>query len=65
MKTQELIKLLKKNKCRILRNGNRHDIWYSDITGRQFPVPRHKAEIPVGTLKNILKDAGLDKSFES
>ena len=60
MKTQELIKLLKKNKCRIIRNGSRHDIWYSEITGKQFPVLRHKAEIPVGTLKNIQKDAGLD-----
>lgn len=59
MKTQELLKLLKKNKCYVLRNGNRHDIWYSEITGKQFAIPRHKAEIPTGTLNNILKDAGL------
>lgn len=59
MKTQELLKLLKKNKCRIIRNGSKHDVWYSEITGRQFTIPRHKAEIPVGTLKNILKDAGI------
>ncbi|QNM08059.1 type II toxin-antitoxin system HicA family toxin [Wansuia hejianensis] len=61
MKTQELIKLLKKNKCYIIRNGSRHDIWYSEITKRQFPVPRHKAEVPIGTLNNILTDAGLRK----
>ena len=61
MKTQELIKLLKKNKCYIIRNGRRHDIWYSEITKRQFPVPRHKAEVPIGTLNNILTDAGLRK----
>lgn len=60
MKTQELLKLLKKNKCRIIRNGSRHDVWYSEITDRQFTVPRHKAEIPVGTLKNILRDAGIN-----
>ena len=60
MKTSELLKLLKKNKCSLIRNGSRHDIWYSEITGKQFTVPRHKAEIPAGTLKNILKDAGLD-----
>lgn len=59
MKTQELIKLLKKNNCYISRNGSRHDIWYSEITEKEFPVPRHKAEIPTGTLNNILKDAGL------
>lgn len=59
MKTQELLKLLKKSKCHIIRNGSRHDIWYSEVTGKQFAVPRHKAEIPNGTLNNILKDAGL------
>ncbi len=59
MKTQELLKLLKKNRCELIRNGSRHDIWYSDTTGKQFTVPRHKAEIPTGTLNNILKDAGL------
>ena len=59
MKTQELLKLLKKNGCSVLRNGSRNDIWYSNITGKQFSVPRHKAEIPAGTLNNILKDAGI------
>ena len=59
MKTQELVKLLKKNGCYISRNGTRHDIWYSEKTDEQFPVPRHKAEVAVGTLNNILKAAGL------
>lgn len=59
MRTQELLKKLKKAKCRIIRNGANHDIWYSEITGKKFPVPRHKAEIPTGTLNNILRDAGL------
>lgn len=59
MKTQELIKLLRKNKCYVLRNGSRHDIWYSENTQKQFVVPRHKAEVPIGTLRHILKDAGV------
>lgn len=59
MKIQELLKLLKKNNCEVLRNGSRHDIWFSPVTKKQFAVPRHKAEIPIGTLNNILKDAGL------
>lgn len=60
MKTQELIKLLKKNQCYVLRSGSRHDIWYSNLTDKQFTVPRHKADIPVGTMKNILRDAGIN-----
>ncbi|MCC8167861.1 MAG: type II toxin-antitoxin system HicA family toxin [Clostridiales bacterium] len=59
MKTQELVKLLRKNSCYIIRNGSNHDIWYSNTTQKQFTVPRHKAEIPIGTLKNILKDVGI------
>lgn len=59
MKTQELLKILKKNNCKLKRNGSRHDIWYSELTGKEFTVPRHKAEIPIGTLNNILKEAGL------
>lgn len=59
MKTQELIKMLKKGNCKVLRHGSNHDIWTSELTGKQFAVPRHKAEIPIGTLNNILKDAGL------
>ncbi len=59
MKTSELLKILKKNNCKLIRNGSRHDVWYSEITDKQFTVPRHKAEIPIGTLNNILKDAGI------
>lgn len=59
MKTQELIKQLKKSGCYIKRNGKKHDIWFSEITQREFPVPRHKAEIPPGTLNSIMKDAGI------
>lgn len=59
MKTQELIKQLKKNGCYLLRNGKKHDIWYSEKTNKQFTVPRHKQEIATGTLKSIMEDAGL------
>lgn len=59
MKTIELIKLLKKNNCYLLRHGTNHDIWYSPITNRQFAVPRHKAEVKTGTMKSIFKDAGI------
>ncbi len=60
MKTSELIKLLKKNGCYPLRNGKKHDIWYSPKTGKQFAVPRHLSQdIPTGTCRNIKKDAGI------
>lgn len=59
MKTSELLKILKKNGCYIIRSGSRHNIWYSPLSKKQFAVPRHKDDVKIGTLNNILKDAGL------
>ena len=61
MKVSELVKILKRNKCYLLRHGKNHDIWCSRITGKQFPVPRHPAQdVPKGTFENIKKDAGFE-----
>ena len=60
MRYSELEKELRKLKCSIVRQGSGHEIWYSPITGKNFPVSRHKTEeIPAGTLKSIKRDAGL------
>lgn len=60
MKTSEVIKLLKKHGCYILRHGKRHDIWYSPITGKEFPVDRHQSQdMAKGTYNGIRKDAGF------
>lgn len=61
MKTSELIKKLRNTKqCYIVEHGKEHDKWHSNITGKDFRVPRHPGkEIPAGTLNAILKDAGL------
>jgi predicted RNA binding protein YcfA (HicA-like mRNA interferase family) len=56
----EIVKVLKKNNCTLVRHGSNHDIWYSPITGRQFAVPRHKDEIKTGTAKSILREAGIE-----
>lgn len=60
MKFSELEKLLRANGCSPLYEGKRHTIWYSPITGEQFPVGRHKSEdVKKGTLNSILKAAGI------
>ena len=59
MKGSELVKLLRKNGCYLVEHGARHDGWFSPKTGKIFPVPRHKKEVPIGTALSILKDAGL------
>ena len=60
MKHSELMKLFSKNNIPLAQHGKRHDLYFSPITGKKFPVPRHAKEIATGTLKSIKKDAGLD-----
>lgn len=60
MKYSELVKQLTEIKCRIVRSGREHDIWYSPVTDKKFTVPRHKTkDVPMGTLNSIRKSAGL------
>lgn len=60
MKVSEMIKLLKKNNCYFIEHGKEHDKWHSDITGKDFRIPRHPSkELATGTANNILRDAGL------
>ncbi len=59
MKLSELLKLFSLNNIRLIQHGKRHDIYYSPLTNKKFPVPRHAKEIPDGTLKSIKSDAGI------
>ena len=60
MKQSELLKIFSKHGIKLVQHGKRHDIYYSPITGKKFPVPRHATEIAEGTLKSMMKDAGLE-----
>lgn len=56
----ELKRLLKKHGCQFEHEGKRHEMWYSPITGKRFPVGRHNSqEVFSGTCKEILKQAGI------
>lgn len=61
MKVSELKRLLKRAGCYECRTGTRaHDEWYSPISDSRFRIPRHDTkEIATGTMRNILKQAGL------
>ncbi|QLB44396.1 type II toxin-antitoxin system HicA family toxin [Mannheimia pernigra] len=60
MHSRDLIKELKAHGCYLKRMGKGdHQIWYSPITGKTFPVPHPKEDLAIGTLKSIKKSAGL------
>ena len=54
--------ILRKNGCRFVRHGKGdHDVWYSPLTGRSFPVDtkiksRH-------TANEIMKHSGIGHRF--
>lgn len=60
MKNSELKRQLRKGGSYMVGQYENHEKWYSPITGKTFPVPRHDSkEIAQGTLNKIMKDAGL------
>lgn len=61
MKYNELHRLLRKSRC-IEMDEERagHPLWYSQKTGKTFTTSHHGShEVKPGTLKEILKAAGL------
>lgn len=61
MTKREIEKLLKKAGFQ-KHSGRKHDIW-TKAGFPPIPVPRHKGDIPIGTTKSILKDAGLENQI--
>lgn len=59
MNRSELWRILKRNGCKIVEHGSRHDIVYSPITDTVFPLWRHSKEMRKGTVEAILKQAGI------
>ena len=37
-----------------------HEIWFSPVSRRYTTVPNHSGDIPEGTLRAILRQAGID-----
>lgn len=64
MNRSELLRILKKRGCKLVRNGSRHDIFYSPITQQEFPVWRHGKDIPKGTANAILQQAGIHRDAD-
>lgn len=56
----ELIRLLKKNGCKFDGHRANHDMYFCPKTGEVIAVGRHtKEEVRTGTMRAILKQAGI------
>ncbi len=56
----EIIKRLKRSGFEFDRQAaGSHEIWFNSRTDRYTTVPNHPGDIPEGTLRAILKQAGI------
>jgi predicted RNA binding protein YcfA (HicA-like mRNA interferase family) len=57
---KEIVKRLKAHGFLFDRQAaGSHEIWYNNQTDRYTTVPNHPGEMPEGTLRAILKQAGV------
>jgi predicted RNA binding protein YcfA (HicA-like mRNA interferase family) len=60
MKYSELERRLKLIGCYCVKNGKKHPIWFSPLTGNEFDMSHHRSEeVKFGTLKSIAKLSGV------
>ena len=58
---REIIKILKRLGFEFHRQAaGSHEIWHNPGTNRYTTIPNHAGDMPEGTLKAILKQAGID-----
>jgi predicted RNA binding protein YcfA (HicA-like mRNA interferase family) len=61
LKYGELTRRLRALGVRLAGQRRRHEMWYNRFNGRFSYIPRHRGEIPTGTLNKILSDLGISR----
>ena len=60
-KYREIVNLLKKFGFEFYRQAaGSHEIWYNPQTNKFTTIPNKSGDMPEGTLRAILKQAGID-----
>ncbi len=60
-KYRDVVKKLKKLGFEFMRQAaGSHEIWFNQKTNSYTTIPNHPGDLPEGTLRAILKQAGVD-----
>ena len=59
MTSKDLIKIVEKDGWYFVRQNGSHKIYQHHIKKGNVIIPFHNKDLKIGTLKQILKDAGL------
>jgi predicted RNA binding protein YcfA (HicA-like mRNA interferase family) len=57
---RKVVRLLEQRGFRLDRTKGSHQIFIHPDTGRRAVVPFHKDDLPIGALRSILQQAGID-----
>ena len=58
---REIIRILKRFGFEFYRQAaGSHEIWFNAATGKFTTIPNHSGDMTEGTLRAILKQAGID-----
>jgi len=63
LSSREVIRLLHEHGFQEDRQKGSHKVFYHPNDGRRVTVPAGRKDIPIGTLKSILKEAGIDVQY--
>ena len=55
----QLKRRLRRLGIEFLKEGRRHEVWENPTNGRRTQIPRHRGEVPTGTLHGILRNLEL------
>ncbi|MSQ07278.1 MAG: type II toxin-antitoxin system HicA family toxin [Dehalococcoidia bacterium] len=55
----ELKRRLRRVGIALVREGGSHEVWQNPANGRRTQIPRHRGEVPTGTLRSILRQLGV------
>ena len=58
---RQMARLLEEHGFILDRTKGSHHIYLHPESGRRVVVPMHKEDLPIGTLRSILKQAGLER----
>ncbi|MFA6427564.1 MAG: type II toxin-antitoxin system HicA family toxin [Candidatus Magasanikbacteria bacterium] len=61
--SKEIIKILKQNDFELDHVSGSHYIFYNKKRDSRVVVPYHCKVLPIGTLKSILKSAGIEEKL--
>lgn len=58
---RDIIRRMKKHGFQFDRQASgSHELWYNPATDRYTTIPNHPGDMPEGTLRAILKQAGIE-----